>query len=147
MAGMQLRTCKAEHGLMAVRGEGSVSGGGRGRGRKGPCQIGRHLIVHSKGNQPWIFTGRAEAEAEAPILWPLDLKSWLIGRDPDAGKNWGQEETEDEMVGWCHWLNGHEFEQTPGDGDGQGSLACCCPWVAKSQARLNNNNKGFEMLF
>ena len=72
--------------------------------------------VNPKGNQPWIFTGRTDAEAEAPILWPPDVKSWLIGKHPDAGKDWGQEKgmTEDEMVGRHHWLNGHEFEQTPG---------------------------------
>ena len=71
-----------------------------------------------------------DAEAEAPILWPPDAKNWLIGKDPDAGKDWRQEEkgmTEDEMVGWPHQLNGHEFEQTPGDGDGQGDLVCCGP--------------------
>ena len=75
----------------------------------------------------WIFIGRTDAEAEAPILWPPDAKSWLIGKDPDAGKDWRQEEkgaTEDEMVGWHHRLDGHEFEQAPGVGDGQGSLAC-----------------------
>ena len=82
--------------------------------------------VHSKGNQSWIFIGRTDAEAETPP----DLKSWLIRKDPDAGKYWRQEEkgtTEDEMVGWHHWLNGHEFEYTPGDGDGQGGLAYCSP--------------------
>ena len=87
-----------------------------------------------KGNQPWIFIGRTDAEAETPVLWPPDAKSWLIGKDPDAGKDWRQEEkgtTEDEMVGWHHWLNGHEFEQTPGVGDGQGGLACCSPWSCK----------------
>ena len=71
--------------------------------------------VNSKGNQSWIFIGRTDAEAEAPILWPPDAKSWLTGKDPDAGKDWRQEEkgmTEDKMVGWHHWLNGHEFEQT-----------------------------------
>ena len=81
--------------------------------------------VNPKGNQPWIFIGRTDAEVEAPILWLPDVKSWLFGKDPDAGKYWGQEEkeaTEDEMVGWYHWLNGHEFEKTPGDGEGQGSL-------------------------
>ena len=81
--------------------------------------------VNLKGNQPWIFTGRTDAETEAPILWPPDGKSWLTGKDPDAGKNWGQEEkgvTEDEMVGWHRWLNGHEFEQTQGDCDVQRSL-------------------------
>ena len=74
---------------------------------------------------------RTDAETEAPILWPLDVKNWLIRKDPDSGKDWRQEETgtaEDEMVGWHHWLYGHEFEQTPGIGDGQGSLTCCSPW-------------------
>ena len=90
--------------------------------------------VNPKGNQSWIFIGRAEAEVEAPMLWPPDAKSWLVRKDPDAGKDWGQEEkgmTEDEMVGWCHWLNGHKFEQAPGDGEGQGSLECCSPWGHK----------------
>ena len=84
--------------------------------------------VNPKGNQPWMFIGRIDVEAEAPILWPPDAKSWLIGKDPDAEKDWGREEkgtTEDEMVGWHHWCNGHEFEQTPGDGEGQGILECC----------------------
>ena len=84
--------------------------------------------VDPKGNQSWIFTGRTDAEAETPILWPPDAKNWLIGRDPDAGKDWGQEEkgvTDDEMVRWHYQLNGHEFEQTPGDREEQGSLACC----------------------
>ena len=80
--------------------------------------------VNPKGNQPWIFTGRTDAEAEAPILWPPDAKSWLIEKDPDAGKNRGQEKgtTEDEMVGWHHRLNGHEFEKAPGNSEGQRSL-------------------------
>ena len=76
----------------------------------------------------------SDAEVEAPILLPPDAKNWLIGKDPDAGKDWRQEEkqiTEDKMVGWHHWLNGHEFEQALGDGDGQGSLACCSPWGCK----------------
>ena len=83
--------------------------------------------VNPKINQPWIFIGRTDAEAEAPIPWPLGAKSWLIGKDPDTGKNWGQEKgaTEDEMVGWHHWLNGHKLEQTPGNSEGQGSLVCC----------------------
>ena len=84
--------------------------------------------VNPKGNQSWIFIGRTDAEAEAPILWPLDVKSRLIGKDPDAGKDWNQEEkgtTEDEVVGWLHWLNRHEFAQTSGDSEGQRSLACC----------------------
>ena len=87
--------------------------------------------VNPKGNQPWIFIGRTDAEAEAPILWPPDVKSRLIGRDPDARKDWGQEEkwmTEDEMVGQHHWLNGHEFQQTLGNGEGWRGLVCCSPW-------------------
>ena len=85
---------------------------------------------NSKGDQSWIFIGRTDAEAEALILWPPDVKNWLIGKDPDAGRDWGQEEkgmTEDEMAGWHHWLNGHEFEQALGVGDRQGSLACYSP--------------------
>ena len=84
-------------------------------------------LVNHKQNQPWIFIGRTDAEAEAPILGPPDAKSWLIGKDPDAEKDWGQEKngvTEDEMVRQHHRLNGHEFEQTPGDSEGQGSLLC-----------------------
>ena len=87
--------------------------------------------VNPKGNRYWMFIGRTDAGAETLILWPPDVKNWLIGKDPDAGKDWGQEQkgmTEDEMVGWHHWLYGHEFEQAPGDGDGQRSLACCSPW-------------------
>ena len=83
--------------------------------------------VHPKGNQSWIFIGRTDAEAETPIFWPPHVKSWLIGKDPDAGRDWGQEEkgtTEDEMAGWHHWLNAHEFGWTSGVGDGQGGLAC-----------------------
>ena len=90
--------------------------------------------VRPKGNQSWIFTGRTDAEAETPILWPPDAKNWLTGKGSDAGKDWKQDEkgtTEDEMVGWHHWLDWHEFEQAPGDGDGQGSLACCSPWGHK----------------
>ena len=86
--------------------------------------------VNPKGSQPWVFTGRTDAEAEALILWPPNMKIWLIGKDPDAGKDWRQEEkglTEDEMVGWHHWLNWHEFEQTPGDGKEQRNLPCCSP--------------------
>ena len=88
----------------------------------------------SKGDQSWVFIGRTNAEAEFPILWPPDAKSWLIGKDPDAGKDWGQEETgmtEDEMVGWHHRLNGHGFEWTPEVGDGQGGLVCCGSWGCK----------------
>ena len=90
--------------------------------------------VHSKGDQPWVFTGRTDVEAETPILWPPDAKSWLIGKDPDAGKDWGQEEkgtTENGMVGWHHQLNVHEFEQALGVGNGRGSVACCSPWGCK----------------
>ena len=87
--------------------------------------------VNPKENQPCLFIETTDAEAEAPILWPLDVESWLIGKDPDARKDWGQEEKgmiEDEMVGWPHWLNGHGFEQTPGHSEGQGRLTCCSPW-------------------
>ena len=101
--------------------------------------------VHPKGNQSWVFIGRTDAEAETPILWPPDAESWLIWKDPDAGKDWGQEEkgmTEDEMVGWHHQFNGLEFEQTLGDSEGQGSLAYCSPWgckESKTTEQLNNN--------
>ena len=90
--------------------------------------------VHPKGNQFLVFIGRTDVEAETPILWPPDAKRWLIGKDSDAGKDWRQEEkrtTEDEMVGWHHWLDGPEFEQALGVGDGQGSLVCCSPWGRK----------------
>ena len=86
-------------------------------------------LVNPKGNQPWVFIERPDAEAEAPILWPPDARSQLIGEDP--GKDWRQKEkgtTEDEMVGWHHWFNGHEFEQAPGDSEGQGILECCSSW-------------------
>ena len=97
--------------------------------------------VNPKGNQAWIFIGRTDGEAEAPILLPPDAKSWLIGKDPDTGKDWRQEEkgaTEDEMVGWHHQLDGHEFEQALGVGDGQGSLVCCSLWSPKSWTRLSD---------
>ena len=90
--------------------------------------------VHSKGDPSWVFIGRTDVEAETPILGPPDAESWLIWNDSDAGKDWGQEEkgtTEEEMVGWHHWLNGHGFGWTPGIGDGQGSLACCSSWGLK----------------
>ena len=90
--------------------------------------------VHPKGNQSWVFIGRTDVEAETPILWPPDVKSWLIWKDPDVGKDWRQEEkgtTEDEMVGWHHQLNGHEFGWTPVVGDGQAGLACCGSWGHK----------------
>ena len=94
--------------------------------------------VNPKGNQSWLFIGRTDAEAETPLLWPPDMKNWLTGIDPDAGKGWRQEEremTEDEMVGWHHQLKEHEFEQAPGIGDGQGSLSCCSPWGHKESDR------------
>ena len=97
--------------------------------------------VNTEGNQFWIFIGRTDAEAETLILWPPDAKSWF----PDAGKDRRQEEkgtTEHEMVGWHHWLNEYEFEQAPGDGKGQGSLACCSSWSCKESDTtewLNNN--------
>ena len=87
--------------------------------------------VHSEGDRPWDFFGRNDAEAETLILWPPHAKSWLIGKDPDAGRDWGKgekETIEDEMAGWHHWLDGHEFEWTPGVGDGQGGLTCCHSW-------------------
>ena len=90
--------------------------------------------LHPKGNQSWIFIERTDAETEAPILCPLDAKNWLTGKDPDAGKDWRQEEkgmTEDEMAGWHHQLDGHVFEQTLGVGDGLEGLACCSPWGRK----------------
>ena len=99
--------------------------------------------VNRKGNWSWIFTGTTDAET--PILWPPDVKSSLIWKDPDGGKDWKQEKkgtTEDEMVGWLHRLNGHEFEQAPGDGEEQKSLACCSPWSRKESEiteQLNNN--------
>ena len=102
-----------------------------------PSRLLRSLGLHGdrpKGNQPWIFTGRTDAEFEPPILWPPDVKSQLIGKDPDAGKGWKWVEkgtTEDEMVGWHHRLNVRESEQTLGDGGGQGSLVCCSPWGHK----------------
>ena len=101
--------------------------------------------VNPKGTQSWIFILRTHAEADAPIIWPPDAKSWLIRKDPDAGKDWGQEEkgvTGSEMVEWHCWLNGHEFEQVSGDSEGQGSLVCCSPWGHKelgTTEQLNNS--------
>ena len=89
--------------------------------------------VHPKRNQSWIFIGRTDAETEIPILWPPAAKNHLLRKDPDSGKDWSQEKemTEDQMVGWHHQLNGHEFEQAPGASDGQGGLACHSPWGCK----------------
>ena len=89
---------------------------------------------HPKGDQPWVFFGRNDAKAEIPVLWPPNGKSWLIGKDSDSGRDWGQEEkrtTEDEMAGWYHWLDGYESEWALGVGDGQGGLACCSSWGRK----------------
>ena len=99
--------------------------------------------VHSEGDQPWDFFGRNDAKAETPILWPPHEKSWLIGKDSDAGRDWGQKEkgtTDDEMAGWHHWLDGRESEWTLGVGDGQGGLVCCDSWGHKESdttERLN----------
>ena len=101
--------------------------------------------VNPKGNQSWMFIGRTDAEAEAPALCPPDAKNWISGRDTDAGKDVRQQEkgeTEDEIVGWHHWLKGHESEQNPGDGEGQGRLACYSLWGCKETdmtEQLNNN--------
>ena len=101
-------------------------------------------------NQSWIFHGTTDADAQTPMLWPPDAKSWLIWKDPDAGKDWRREEKgaiEDEMVGWHHQLNGHEFERAPGVGDRQGGLACCSPWGRKESdtpERLNWSVKSVE---
>ena len=102
--------------------------------------------VYPKGNQPWIFIGRTDAEVEAPKLWPSDEKSQLIGKGSDAGEDWGQEEmgmTEDEMVGWYHWLNGHEFAQTPGDSEVQRSLVWCSPWDCKKLDTIEQQQQKF----
>ena len=107
--------------------------------------------VNPKGNQSWIFIGRTDDEAEAPVFWPPDVKSQLIGKDPDAGKDWRWEKwgPEDEVVGWHHWLDGPEFEQAPGDSDAQGSLECCSPWGCK-ESWLNwtelkaENKRGYQ---
>ena len=110
---------------------------------KSPLDCKEIQPVHHKGNQSWIFIGRTDVETQTPVLWPPDVKSWLIWRDPDAWKDWRREEkgtTEDEMAGWYHWLNGHEFEWTLGVGDGQGGLACCSPYGSEeldTTERLN----------
>ena len=109
--------------------------------------------IHPKGNQSWIFIGMTDAEAETPILWPPDVKNWLIGKDPDAGKEWRWEEKgtiEDEMVGWHFRLNGDEFEQALGVGDGQRNLLCCSPWDCKESdltERLNWSELNCTMLY
>ena len=101
---------------------------------KSPLDSKEIQPVHPKGNQSCVFIGRTDVEAETPILWPPDAESWLIWKDPDAGKDWRQEEkgmTEDEIVGWHHWLSGHRFGWTPGVDDGQGGLALCSSWGRK----------------
>ena len=111
--------------------------------------------VHPKGNQSWIFIERTDVEAEAPILWTPDVKNWLTGKDSDAGKDWRREEKgvmKDEIVGWHHWLNGHDFEQTSGDSEGQGSLECSNPWCHKEsdtteQSNNNPSNSAIWVLF
>ena len=108
-----------------------------------PLDFKEIKLINPKGNQSWTFIGRTEAETEAPILWPPDAKNWLLREDPDAGGDWRQEGkgmTEDEMAGWHHQLNGHEFEQALGVGEEQGSLAFCSPWGHKESdmtERLN----------
>ena len=110
---------------------------------KGPLDCKEIKSANLKGNQSWIFIGRTDVEAEAPILWPPDAKNWLLGKDPDAGKDWEQEKkgmTENEMVGWHHQFDGHKFEQAPGAGYGQESLVCFNPWGHKeldTTERLN----------
>ena len=101
---------------------------------EGPLDYKEIQPVHPKGNQFWMFIGRTDVDAETPILWPPDVRNWLIWKDPDAGKDQRREEkatTEDEMAGWHHGLNGRESEWTPGDGDGQGGLVCCNSWGHK----------------
>ena len=103
--------------------------------------------VNPQGNQSWIFVGRTDAEAETPVLWPPDVKNWLIRKDLDAGKDWGQEEkevTEDEMIGWHHRLSRHDFEQALGDSEGQGGLACCSPWGRKESDMTERLKKKYE---
>ena len=110
---------------------------------EGPLDCKEIKPVNLKGNQSWIFIGRTDVEAEAPILWPPAGRNWLIGKAPDAWKDWRQEEkgtTEDEMAGWHHWLNGYEFEEAPGVGDGQEGLVCCSPWGRKESDRTEPLN-------
>ena len=108
--------------------------------------------VNPKGNQSWIFIGKTDVQAEAPMLWPPDVKNWLTGKDPDAGKDWGKEEkgvTEDEMAGWRHQLNGQKFKQTPVDSERQESLACCSSWGGEESDTtqwLNNEQEGISLV-
>ena len=100
-------------------------------------------LINRTGNQPWIFIRRTDAEDETPILWPPDVKSWLIGKDPDAGEDWGQEKgvTENEMIGWHCWLNGNETEQTVGHSEGQGKQSCRSPWSCRELGMAKQMNK------
>ena len=110
---------------------------------KSPSDSKKTQAVHPNGNQSWIFTWRIDAEVEAPMLWPPDVKNWLIGKEPDVGKDWRQEEkgmTEDKMVRWHHWFNVHEFEQAPGVGDGQGGLVCYSPLGLKELDMIEQLN-------
>ena len=110
---------------------------------KVPWTARRSNPVHPKGDQSWVFIGRTDTEAETPILWPPHAKNWLIWKDPDAGKDWRWEDkvmTEDEMAGWHHWLDGDEFEEALGVGDGQGGLVCCGPWGHKESDRTEQLN-------
>ena len=114
-----------------------------GKTLESPLDLKEIQPVNHKGSQSWIFIGRTDAEAEAPTFWPPDAKNSLIGKDPDAGKDWRREEkgtTEDEIVGWHHRLNGHECEQALGVGDGQGSLLCCSPWGLKESNMTERQN-------
>ena len=111
-----------------------------------PCKEIRP--VGPKGNQPQIFIGRTGAEAETPVLWQSDVKNWLLWKDPDAGKGWGQEEkgkTEDEMVGWHHQFNGDESEHALGDGEGQGHLTCFAPWGHKGSDTTERQNSNISL--
>ena len=104
--------------------------------------------VNPKGDQPWIFIERTDAETEAPVLWPPDANNWLIGKNHDTGKDWGQEEkgvSEDEMIEWHHRLNGHEFVQTPGDGEGQGSLMSFSPYSHKESDMAVTEQQPFRL--
>ena len=121
---------KTLHSILSLSMRKTLLNCGIGEDLESPLDCKEIQPVHPQGDQSWIFIGRTEA----PILWPPDVKNWLIGKDPDAGKDWRQEEKgtiEDEMVGWYHQLDRHEFEQAPGIGEGQGSLACCSPWGCK----------------
>ena len=124
------------------------------------CGVGEYSVspldckeiqpVHPKGDQSWVFIGKTDAEAETPMLWPPHAKNWLIGKNPDAGRDWGQEEkgtTEDEIAGWHHLLDAHEFEWTPGVDDGQGGLACCNSWGHKELDTTEQLNWLTDWLF